>query len=148
MSDIPKKGEEKKGWWKRQSTTVKIVIGIFVAILLIIIVAMALGMWLVLSITALNVTDIKPVSQSMDTFDVIGTTEPGATVTVNNQSVTLDSAGKFSYRLNDVKVGAKNITVVTKGNGKMPRTLILELDITSDNDFYRSNVKFVNETIF
>jgi len=101
-----------------------------------------------LSITALNVTDIKPVSQSMDTFDVIGTTEPGATVTVNNQSVTLDSAGKFSYRLNDVKVGAKNITVVTKGNGKMPRTLILELDITSDNDFYRSNVKFVNETIF
>lgn len=148
MSDIPEERKEKKGWWQRRTTATKILIGIFVVFLIIIIAAVALGMWFVMSITALNVTDIKPVSQSMDTFEVTGTTEPGANLTINNQSVTTDSAGKFSYQLTNVELGGKNITIVSKGKGKLLRTLILELNVSLDNDFYSSNVQFINQTFF
>lgn len=156
MSDTSKEGEkpkegekQKKGWWGRQTLTAKILIGIFIIILLIIMAGVAIGMWFVMSITALNITDMEPVSVYMDTFNINGTTEPGASVTINNQSVTTDSSGKFSYNLTNVKFGAENFTIVTKGTGKMSRKVTMELtrSVTSDGG-YHASYQVVNETFF
>ncbi|MBI5459346.1 hypothetical protein [Methanobacterium sp.] len=149
ISEDSKDGDGKKGWWSRQTLTAKILIGILILIVIIIIVAAASAMWFVMSITALNVTEMEPVSIYMDTFNINGTTEPGASVTINNQSVTPDSSGKFSYNLTNIEFGAENVTVVAKGTGKLTRTLIFELNrsVTSDG-LYQTKTRFINETLY
>ena len=146
---MPKKSDEiefKKGWWKRQTKTAKILMGFFVILLIGIIGIIALVMSAP-TYTALNVTAaIDNNVTTLDQSNITGTTEPGATVTVNNKSVTPDSSGKFSYLMTNIPVGTQNVTVIAKVNGKEATTAILEIKRESSNGKYSLVTMLLNET--
>jgi hypothetical protein len=146
MSETPQ-GGEKKGWWKRQTLTAKILI-VFVCFIAIIVIA---GVAFVASLptyTTLNVTsDLNNMGANYDQVTIIGTTDPGANVTVNGQAVNADSSGKFSYQVTNVPVGIMNITVIAKVTGKEATTAILESNRQTTSDGGGTiTIQLINQT--
>lgn len=119
MSDKPEEGKEKEGYWKRQTLTAKIllIVGFIFLIGIIFVVATVVSEPVY---TDLNVTVVNASGSANNQLTFSGTTEPGATVQVNNISVTPDSTGKFSYQLNNIAYGTMNVAVVSKVSNKEP----------------------------
>ena len=82
----------------------------------------------------------------MDKSTIVGTTEPGATVTVNNISVTPDSTGKFSYQITKIAKGTQNVTVIAKATNKEPTTAILEIKREITDGAYALQTQLINQT--
>jgi hypothetical protein len=146
MSEKPNEEEVKKGWWKRQTKTAKILLSFFIILIIGITAIVALAMSEP-TYTALNVSAI--VNDNFTTLDqsnITGTTEPGATVTVNNISVEPDSTGKFSYIIKNIVVGTQDVTVIAKSRGKEPTIAILELKRGNSNGAYTLSTQLINET--
>ena len=118
---------QKKGWWKRQTLTGKILI-IFFALILIGIVAVVAIVMSAPEVTALNITSANSSMDSkFSTLEINGTTDPGATVAINNTQVTADSNGKFNYNLTNIANGTTNINITAKAANKQFSSLIMQL---------------------
>jgi hypothetical protein len=123
MSDMPQ-GGEKKGWWKRQTLTSKILLGFFVIIVLLIIAGAAFVMTLP-HFTAINITSQGPLNNERTILQINGTTDPGATVIVNNQTANVDSDGKFTYDLSGIVTGNNTVNITAKAPNKKSSTIIM-----------------------
>ena len=145
MSDNPKEGDEKKGYWKRQTLTAKILMAFFIIIVVGIIALIAIGMSLP-TYTNLNVTATNASGAYENILTFKGITEPGATVTIDNHSVTPDSMGKFSYNLTNIALGTHNVNIVAKVQSKESTTAIFEVNRREDNNGYYIRAKLVNFT--
>lgn len=145
MSDTPKEGDEKKGYWKRQTLTAKILIIFFSIIVLGVIAVIAIGASLP-TYTDLNVTTSNASGIYMNTLTFNGVTEPGATVNIDNHSVTPNSKGKFSYNLTNIALGTHNISIVAKVPDKESTKAIFEVNRYKDNSGYYIGTKLVNQT--
>lgn len=145
MSDTSKEENKKKGYWKRQTLTSKILIIFFIIIVLGVIAIIAIGAS-VPTYTDLNVSPSNASGSYMNILTFNGVTEPGATVTVDNHIVIPNSMGKFSYNLTNIAFGNRNVSVVAKASGKEPTTAIIEVNRYKDNRGYYLGAKLVNQT--
>ncbi|MCZ3366501.1 MULTISPECIES: hypothetical protein [Methanobacterium] len=145
MSDTPKEGDEKKRYWKRQTLTAKILIIFFSIIVLGVIAVIVIGTSLP-TYTDLNVTPSNASGIYMNTLTFNGVTEPGATVTIDNHSVTPSNMGKFSYNLTNIALGTHNVSIVAKVPDKEPTKAIFEINRYKDNSGYYIGAKLVNKT--
>lgn len=143
MSETPQGGEEKKGWWKRQTLTAKILIAFFIIIVIVVIAGVAF----VASLPTYTTLNVSSTGIDIDQVTITGSTEPGANVTVNGQTVNPDSSGKFSYLVANLPEGITNITVIAKVTGKEATTAILESNRQSTGDGGGSlTVQLINQT--
>ncbi len=67
---------------------------------------------------------------SEDTVEVIGITDPEATISVANQLVALDKGGRFSFRV-PLKPGHNTIAVVAIGKSKKTATIERDVNLTT-----------------
>lgn len=116
--------EEKKGYWKRQTLTAKILLVIF-AIFVIGIVAVVALVMTAPQVTAVNITDAKNADQEMTKLEINGTSDPGAVVKINNAQVTADNNGKWTYNLTDIATGNTNVNITAKIPNKQSATIII-----------------------
>ncbi|AEG18495.1 MAG: hypothetical protein K8E24_003820 [Methanobacterium paludis] len=145
MPDSSKDGNKKRGWWKRQTLTAKVLIVFFAIVAL----GVISGVGYVVSLptyTDLNVTYGNASGETSNIVVISGVTESGANITVNNHSVTPDSVGKFSYKITNIPLGTQNVTVVAKVSDKEPTTAIIEINRIEENGGYTLEVQLLNQT--
>lgn len=136
---------KKIGWWKRQTTTGKI-LSIFFSICIIgIILIVAVGFTL-LDATKLEISnpsnDINNNLSAFDKFTLFGVTDPNAIVTVyvngsqvNSGNITADQNGNFNYTVTKLPFGKTLITIVAKAPNKSPsQTAILYYNRTESKN--------------
>jgi hypothetical protein len=145
MSDKPKDGKEKKGYWKRQTLTAKILL-IFGIIFLIGIIAVVGTVVSQPVYTDLNVTSGNASGSANNHLTINGTTEPGATIQVNNISVTPDSNGKFSYQFNNIPYGTTLVDVVAKVSDKQPSIATFNVTRVKENGGIDLSCELINQT--
>lgn len=74
-------------------------------------------------------TPVSDISTTEDTIEIVGRTDPEATITVNSQPVVLDKGGTFSVRLPLVS-GSNTITVTATSKGGKITKLIRSVTLT------------------
>jgi hypothetical protein len=81
-------------------------------------------------VTNINLTDAKNTNSEMTILEINGTTDPGATVTVNGAQATVDSNGKYTYNLTGIVTGDTKVNITAKASNKNPATIIMTVTRT------------------
>lgn len=75
--------------------------------------------------TAINITNAANTNAEMTILQINGTTDPGATVTVNGAQATVDSNGKYTYNLTNIATGESKVNITAKSPNKQSATIIM-----------------------